>query len=319
MIIQQTSRMNQPSVKEGSGRQANRHLPDFLIIGEMRCGSTTLWEMLSHHPRIIFPEEKELHFFDDRDGKWQRGIDWYAGHFAGCGHDQLCGEATPDYLFHDGACERLAETVPLAKLLVILRDPVERAWSHYWHNVRRGRELLGFEAALEAEAERLSSEDPQTRSHFSYVTRGHYIRRLQRFENAFGRDALCVVMLEEVKSSRRQMIGEVCRHLGLEVTPHMLELGPPERNKAKYPRWPQMSAFTQNVMKGFKGKSFIEVPARKLAEMTRPLRTYSGPPSMQADVRAMLTESYAESNLALQLWLRKPVPWFKDKSSCGLR
>lgn len=303
------SMSNKTTNESSKSGVVSQRLPDFLIVGEMRCGSTTLWEMLSRHPKIFFPEEKELHFFDDRDGKWQRGVEWYAERYSDSATDSLCGEATPDYLFHQGACERIAETVPGAKLLVILRDPVERAWSHYWHNVRRGRELLSFEEALKAEPERLTSEDPQICSHFSYVTRGHYIKQLQRFEAIFGRDALCVVFLEDVKISRRQVIEEVCRHVGVDVTPRMLEEGAPQRNKAEYPRWPRISAFTQSVMKRVKGKSIIEVPARRIAAMTRSLRTYSGASSMEADVRARLAKSYVQSNLDLQEWLGRPVPW----------
>jgi hypothetical protein len=205
--------------------------------------------------------------------------------------------------------------VPGAKLLVILRDPVERAWSHYWHNVRRGRELLSFDEALKAEPERLSSADPQVRSHFSYVTRGHYIERLRRYEEVFGRSALSVVFLEDVKHSRSRVIDEVCHHVGVDVTPQMLEKHAPQRNKADYPRWPRVSALTRGLMKKIEGNPVIEVPARKLAAMTRPLRTYSGESGMEPATRARLADSYAESDLALQEWLGKKVPWIRETNS----
>ncbi|WP_424315767.1 sulfotransferase family protein [Haloferula sp.] len=289
-------------------------LPDFLIIGEMRCGSTTLWEMLRHHPGVYFSEEKELHFFDGRDGKWDRGIDWYSQKFSGSCEGMICGEATPDYLFHDDACSRIAATIPNAKLVVILRDPVERAWSHYWHNIRRGRESLSFREAMEAERERMDSKDADIRAHFSYATRGHYIESLRRYEEVFGKDAIHVVFLEDVKVSRKKMIEGVCGHLALEVVPEMLEERAPQRNKAEYPRWPGLSAVARGAMKRVSGNRLLEVPARKIAELTRPLRTYSGKSEMDQDIRKQLVNSYASSNKALSEWMGREVPWARSKN-----
>lgn len=288
-------------------------LPDFLIIGEMRCGSTTLWEMLSHHPRVYFPVEKELHFFDGRDGKWEKGLQWYAEKFSECGLDMICGEATPDYLFHDDACGRIAATIPEAKLVIILRDPVERAWSHYWHNVRRGRETLSFRDALDAEPERMRSKDVDVRAHFSYASRGHYVESLKRYEDAFGRESLHVVFLEDVKTSRREVIDNLCRHLGLELDPKMLEERAPQRNKANYPRWPRLSALARGAMKGIEGHWMLEAPVKKLAKVTRPLRTYSGRSSMDADLRSRLIEAYAPSDEGLREWVGREIPWSRNR------
>lgn len=288
---------------------ATPRLPDFIVIGEMRCGSTTLWEMLDRHPAVGFPEEKELHFFDDRDGKWGRGLNWYAGLFQKIPAGFTCGEATPDYLFHEGACERIASTVPQAKLLVILRDPKERAWSHYWHNVRRGRETLGFDEAMKAEAERMKSPDVAIRSHFSYVTRGHYVRRLKHYAGVFGRDALCVLFLEDLIARPEPCMREVCRHLGIEPLPEVLTSMAPQRNKADYPRWPALSALTRRMMAGVRDHPLLRAPAEAFAKATRPLRTYSGQTRMDPATRDRLREVYRASDEELADWLGREVPW----------
>ena len=135
-------------------RSSGGRLPDFLILGEMKCGSTTLWQLLSKHPRIFFPDEKELHFFNARPDRPLSASD-YERCFASSDSDHLLGEATPNYLFDEDASVRIHRTIPEARLIAILRDPVMRAWSHYWHNVRRGREPLSFQRALAAEPERI--------------------------------------------------------------------------------------------------------------------------------------------------------------------
>ena len=284
-------------------------LPDFIVIGEMRCGSTTLWEMLDRHPAVAFPEEKELHFFDDRDGRWSRGVDWYADLFKHIAPDVSAGEATPDYLFHEGACERIAATVPGARLLVILRDPKERAWSHYWHNIRRGRETLGFDEAMKAEAGRMESPDVAVRSHFSYVTRGHYVRRLEHFARVFGRDSLRVIFLEELIAEPERCMREVCAHLGIDAVPEVLTCMPPQRNKADYPRWPALSALTRRMMKAVRTNPLLAGPAAAFAKATRPLRTYSGQTRMDPETRARLAELYRGSDVELGAWLGREVPW----------
>jgi hypothetical protein len=293
---------------------AKIRMPEFIIIGEMRCGSTTLWEMLDRHPSLGFPEEKELHFFDDRDGRWSRGPDWYSNLFKQIPDGSLCGEATPDYLFHDGACERIASAIPDVRLVVILRDPKQRAWSHYWHNIRRGRETLAFGEALEAEAARMQDPDVSIRSHFSYVTRGHYVRRLQHFARFFGRDALCVVFLEELIARPAETMREVCLHIGVDPLAEVLGSMPPQRNKADYPRWPVFSALTHRMMKSLEGNSLLSMPARAFAAATRSLRTYSGQPRMDAATCDWMRDIYRPSDAALEEWLGREIPWSRISS-----
>ncbi len=126
--------------------------PDFVIVGAMRCGTTTLCRQLEGTGAVGITRPKELHYFDRR---YDRGPAWYGAQFPV--RSGPVGEATPNYLYHPEALARLAADVPGVKIVVVRRDPAARAWSHYWHNVARGKEPLDFAAALDAEPARLAA------------------------------------------------------------------------------------------------------------------------------------------------------------------
>src|SRR6187551_3563074 len=132
-----------------------RPLPDFLVIGAQKAGTTALYAYLRWHPGIAGPSWKEVCFFDRH---WWRGEAWYRGQFPLRAGERLVGEASPSYLFHPLAPERARSLVPGAKLVALLRDPVDRAYSQYQHEVALGREPLSFEDALAAEEERTRGE-----------------------------------------------------------------------------------------------------------------------------------------------------------------
>jgi len=158
-----------------------RPLPDFLVIGAQKAGTTALYAYLRWHPGIAGPSWKEVSFFDRH---WWRGEAWYRGQFPLRAGERLVGEASPSYLFHPLAPERARSLVPGAKLVALLRDPVDRAYSQYQHEVALGREPLSFEDALAAEEERTRGEaerlaaDPRAFSRawwdHTYAARGRY-------------------------------------------------------------------------------------------------------------------------------------------------
>src|SRR5919201_3141433 len=142
-----------------------RPLPDFLIIGAQKAGTTALYAYLRWHPGITGPSWKEVSFFDRY---YARGEAWYRGNMPSRprqwlaerrnGRPPLVGEASPSYLFHPLAPERVANLLPRARLIAVLRNPVDRAFSHYQHELSLGREHLSFEEALDREDERLRGE-----------------------------------------------------------------------------------------------------------------------------------------------------------------
>jgi hypothetical protein len=198
--------------------------PDFVIIGTQRGGTTSLHAYLGAHPRVSIPSKKELHFITDL---YERGLDWYLGQFpAGLAPGTLTGEATPYALFHPLAPRRLREFAPEAKLIVLLRNPIDRAHSHYLFERAIGREPLDFSAALDAEPHRLMGEearlfrDPTYRSaahrHFSYATRGNYAPQLERWFELFPREQILIVRSEDLYQRTAETYARVAAFLGIE-------------------------------------------------------------------------------------------------------
>jgi hypothetical protein len=174
-----------------------RMTPDFLIVGAQRCGTTSLFRGLAEHPSVVPPlMHKGVHFFDTPDA-YARGVRWYRGHFPlravadrRAQGRAMTGEASPYYMFHPLGAERIAAALPAARLIVLLRDPVERAFSAYKQETARGFETETFEHALELEPKRLLGEverlvaDPNYYSfahqHHAYLARGEYAAQLER-------------------------------------------------------------------------------------------------------------------------------------------
>jgi hypothetical protein len=196
-----------------AGRLTNkgRMTPGFLIIGGQRCGTTSMYRTLAQHPAVLKAVlHKGVHYFDTSYGE---GMGWYRGHFPlqltaarvarRTGVRPLTFESSPYYMFHPLAADRINRDLPDVKLLVLLRDPVERAYSAHAHELARGFETEDFETALALEDERLAGQaeqlvaDPTYRSHshqhHGYLQRGRYVEHLERLEQVFGRDRLHVV------------------------------------------------------------------------------------------------------------------------------
>ena len=200
-----------------------RPLPDLLVIGAQRGGTSTLYRHLGRHPDVAPSLRKEVEYFSRRYGRGER---WYRAHFAlGLGRQRLRFEATPDYLFHPVAAARAAVVVPHARIVVLLRDPVARAWSHYHHMVGLGHEPLDFAAAVGAEAERTAPDlarlrtdslhDPVALLRYSYVARGRYAEQLARWRDRFPTDQLLVVRSEDFFADPARQFGRILEFLGL--------------------------------------------------------------------------------------------------------
>ena len=198
-----------------------RPLPDFLILGAQKAGTTALYAYLRWHPTITGPSWKEVSFFDRH---YHRGVPWYRGQFPLRSGGKIVGEASPGYLFHPLAPKRVAATVPGAKLIALVRDPVDRALSHYHHEVALGREPLSFEEALEAEEERTRGEEeriarkPGYFSHawwdHTYLARGRYAEQLERWLQVFPRERLLVVVSEELAGDPGAAYARVLEFVG---------------------------------------------------------------------------------------------------------
>ncbi len=181
-------------------------LPDFLGIGTQKGGTTYLYELLKHHPQVFLAYPKEQHFFSLH---WHRGFDWYCNQFDKAVTGQICGEITPYYMFHPEAPSRIASLLPKVKLVVLLRDPVERALSQYFHSCRLGLEPLNLEEAFAEESRRLiacaeilkNGLPHISHQQHSYLSRSRYEVQLQRFKLLFTSDQILLLRSEDLFSS----------------------------------------------------------------------------------------------------------------------
>jgi hypothetical protein len=209
----------------GVGRSARKKpgpLPDFVIVGAQRCGTTFLYDLLSRHPRVEPATKKEVHYFDLHYG---RGIEWYRSHFPRVERGSITGESSPYYLFHPHAAGRMVEVIPRVRLIALLRNPVERAYSGYHHEVRRGNETLGFEEAVEAEEARLRGEKKKmlvdehyvspNYQRFSYLSRGIYVDQLVHWSRYFPGDQMLVLKSEDLFDWLPETLGHILAFLGL--------------------------------------------------------------------------------------------------------
>ncbi|MGI8755457.1 MAG: sulfotransferase [Acidimicrobiales bacterium] len=219
--------------------------PDLLVVGAKRGGTTSLWHYLDGHPGMLptFPRAEHIkgtYYFDE---EWHRGERWYRSHFPTVasrvlarrrlGYEPRSFEASPYYLFHPHAPTRARQVVPDALVVAVLRDPVERAFSH-WKERRNHTEDLSFADALAAEPARTAGEEARMRAdpgvvsmahrHQSYVAQSRYAPMLERWFEAFGPDQVLVAAAEDFYADPQVLTDEITRRLGL--APH--DLGTPE-------------------------------------------------------------------------------------------
>lgn len=233
-----------PTVRSGAKRalraygvatSGGRVLPDFLIIGAKRGGTTSLWRYLEQHPLLAppFPAQarfKGAHFFDTR---YSAGLAWYRSHFPTAiqrrlleqklGAPTVVGEASPYYLFHPCSAERAAAVLPGAKLVLVLRNPVDRAYSHFKARRRDGTETLPFEDAIDAEGERLAGEESRLRTqpgyssfaheHYSYITQGLYLAPLLVWLQHYAPEQVLIERSEDLYAQPQAVYDRVLKFL----------------------------------------------------------------------------------------------------------
>jgi O-antigen/teichoic acid export membrane protein len=246
--------------------------PDALIIGTKRGGTTSLAAYLYAHPDVIPPVPRRLlpkgvRYLDEHPNRSPR---WYRSHFAtvlvrGPAHAprKIAAEATANYFFHADGAAMLSRAAPDARAVVILRDPVERAWSHWRAQTRRGVETLSFEDALAAEEERLATLPLAARANIAYAGQGRYADLLPAWQEAFG-DRLLVLLSEEMFADPAGTYARMLAFIGL--APFELD---------RYDAWNQRPAAS----------------------------------GMRPETRAMLENTFADSDARLPAMLGRAVPW----------
>ena len=273
----------------GEATSAMRAGPDFVVIGAKRGGSTSLYRYVGEHPSIspLFPGRQHIKGIHYYDSNYARGLRWYRSHFplqADGRHlarpgisPAIAGEASPYYLFHPLAAERLARDFPDVKVIVTLRNPIDRAYSHYKEAVFHGRETLSFEDALAAEQERLRGEAERivaepgycsfAHEHLSYLAQSRYLDMLPRWFSLFPRDRLHIMVSEEFYGDPDREVGQAWQFLGL--------------------------------------------PPRKLVSRTR--HNHQAARDIRPETRQRLEDALADHNRGLEELLGRRLPWPESK------
>ncbi len=207
---------------------------DFVIAGAQKGGTTALHYFLEQHPRIVFPGKQELHFFDDEEHFARGGgDDALAASFGRVPPGAVTGECTPVYLYWEPALPRIKAHNPAIKIILTLRNPVERAFSHW--NMQRQRDLedLDFLDAIAAEPTRAAEEAPRQSRRYSYLDRGFYGRQVERLLTFFPREQLHAIRFDDLRADAPGTVAGVCHFLGVEP-PARLKVR--EKNTIAYDR-----------------------------------------------------------------------------------
>jgi hypothetical protein len=279
-------------------------------VGAAKSGTTSLYRDLAQHPAIYMSLMKEPHFFSriQPSASWEpffphvRDEQAYLALFRGATDEELLGEASTSYLWDEEAAERIERRVPEARILVMLRDPVDRAYSHYWNDVREGLEKRSFEEALAEEQRRAGRGGWGVTS--LYLDCGRYADQVGRYLDRFG-EAVRVDFLEDYVSDKASTVAGIYAFLGL-------------GQMASEPAQQQMNAIS--LPRNRLGRAmFGSGAARRLARATLPrsvrgrlrgaLLEEADPPPMEPATRTLLTEIFRPEAARLSALLGKPPPW----------
>lgn len=279
--------------------------PAFFCVGAQKSGTTALHHYLSRHPGIFLPGVKETHFFDDGHGEWNLGLHHYLEKYFGPASSKvLAGEIDPEYLFFPEVPERLAHHFPDARLIFVFREPVSRAYSHYWMTVRRGREPLGFSAALAAEPGRMLG-DHLSQSDFSYASRGYYAAQVSRYLDYFPLDRMLFLLSDDLKRLPEGTLSRVYDFLGLPPIPYQ-PISDEESHQAFIPiSMSFQGLLDEGARLKMLGKALLPSAVRRplMAMMyqiqERNRKAFDVPP-MEPQLKARLMDGYVADLLQLQ-------------------
>jgi len=203
--------------------EENMGKPTFLVVGGQKCGTTSLYKYLDEHPDVFMSPVKELRFFSGEaasqkaaptGGQAISDFATYCEYFEGASKHQAAGEASPSYIFYPGTAERIHRHLPDVQIIAILRDPVDRAFSEYWHHWRMGRQLnddfLSFVLSEDVDA------DPQFGDLRDCVRRGLYYRQLKPYFRLFDREQLLILFHEDLKTNAHGLMQRVYEFIGVD-------------------------------------------------------------------------------------------------------
>jgi hypothetical protein len=291
-------------------------LPNFLVLGAGKAGTTSLQHYLKTHPAIylsaikepkyfVFPETRPLFVGPPANLPAIWKLEDYRNLFAGRTHESATGEISPQYLYYEHSPGAIRKLIPEAKLIAILRDPADRAHSHFCHNRRDGREALSdFSQALAAEDQRIAAG---WWSNFHYRSRGYYAQQLKRYLALFPREQILVLLYDDMVSDCAAVLKRICAFLGVDEN---YKFDTTKRDNVTYgvPRGPLMLRFLKS---NGPAKQLIRkiIPARMQSSLFRRLAALllDPPPPFDPGVRQRLVASFKPDILELEQLIERDL------------
>ena len=257
-----------------------------MIVGAQKSGTTTLHDWLGQVPGIWVSDPKEVHFFDRYQ---RRGVEWYSEQFQPAPDDQAWGESTPIYLYRDAARESLADTLPTAHFIAILREPVSRAYSQYWFSRSKGVETMdSFADAVAAEPERLKAHRVRQPAVGSYLDRGCYYRQLTDLADRVGRERILVHLLEDLQEDPMAALRRTCEFLQLDDA--------------------QLDGVSMGLKNTFGARTLNTARARESGDVTTLVKQEGDSyPAMDVGLMRELRARFGDENRRLAEWLGRDL------------
>lgn len=266
-------------------------LPNTLLAGTPKSGTTTLWTYMREHPDVYMAGKKELWFFFD-DRVWSRGTDWYRHQFNQHRGEKIIGEATPLYFYSEKALDRIAKTIPDVMLVFIFRNPVDRAFSHYWHNMKKLKDETSFEKAIDEDIKGKRIEE-LARGSVRYFELGCYYRYLIKWYDRFPKKNIFTVIFEEMISKWDVVLSELYSFLGIDTS--FITDKEVNTNKGRYFRFKWMSwLYKESRIKAMltgKMPASIQMGVKRLRD---DLAFTGKNPRMSREMKEMLLSAYFE-------------------------
>ena len=296
----------------GESRMRESIWPNFYIVGAVKSGTTSLYAYLRQHPQVFLPGRKEPHFFTQpRPSREQAHLIRYVAdaehyHHLYRGADAFprIGDASPSYLWCPEAAQRIHQVAPDAKIIVILRDPVERAYAQYLMDFTEGAIHLPFAQALRRDWER---PDKGWGVSQLYVELGQYSEQIRRYQTLFGRDRVLVLLLEDLKKRPRTVLETVAEFLEIDPGPIADMDLDKAYNAHRSARGVWVRYLAGSRLSRFIGDAILPRAWGKYIWQRWLLRDH-GKPAMDEDARGFLQEIYAPEVSALEQLLERPLP-----------
>lgn len=290
-------------------------LPNFFIVGAPKAGTTSAYHYLAQHPGVFLSAVKEPNFFSSKSIASQ-GLYYpdpviedpqdYQALFAGSENFEAVGEASVSYLFYEEACQRISATCPNAKILIFLRNPAERAFSHFLMDQR-----LGFvDASLSAVVQRAASGDSRMRLHYQqYVELGLYAAQLERYRAAFGDASLLVTFFEDLQGDPVKACQRIFGFLGVDASfrPDTAV----RQNPYRRPRGAIAAKLYKNAHLRALARSLV--PEKGLRVVREAMTPASKPPELDPDLRAQLSALFRNDVMRVERFCSRRLDSWRDE------